>query len=99
MNNNILMGIKCPACGSEGPFFIEVKTQVLMSDDGSDDSDGDHHWDGDSYMRCFDCDREGQAKEFYLVQESHTPEKSEVQTFADTILRMVQGDPLPEGDC
>ncbi len=64
MNNNCLEGIKCPICGSEGPFIIEVMTQVMMYDDGSDDYTSDIHWDGDSYMRCYRCDEDGPAKHF-----------------------------------
>lgn len=85
MNTNCLIGIKCPSCGSEGPFIIEVRTQVLMYDNGSEDCDSDNHWDSLSYMRCYECDRDGQAREFFA------PEKSEIQTFADTILRVVSG--------
>ena len=63
-NTNCLEGIKCPNCGSEGPFIIEVRTQVMMHDDGSEDYNGDIHWDDNSYMRCFECDEDGPAKHF-----------------------------------
>jgi len=63
-NHNCLEGIKCPICGSEGPFIIEVRTQVMMFDDGSDDYTSDIHWDGDSYMRCYRCDEDGPARHF-----------------------------------
>ncbi len=63
-NHNCLEGIKCPICGSEGPFIIEVRTQVMMYDDGSEECDSDIHWDGDSYMRCSYCDEDGLAKDF-----------------------------------
>ena len=63
-NHNCLEGIKCPICGSEGPFIIEVRTQVMMYDDGSEDYNSDIHWDGDSYMRCDECDEDGPAKHF-----------------------------------
>ena len=65
-NHNCLEGFKCPICGSEGPFIIEVKTQVMMYDDGSDDYTSDIHWDGDSYMRCYRCDEDGPAKHFRI---------------------------------
>ncbi len=67
MNSNCLEGIKCPACGSEGPFVIEVRTQVLMYDEGSEDYNSDSHWDNTSYMRCDECDEcdeDGPAKHF-----------------------------------
>ena len=87
MNTNCLIGIKCPDCGSEGPFIIEVRTQVLMTDDGSEDCDSDHHWDSLSYMRCYECDRDGQASEFFTPEQG----ESEIQTFAGSILRVVSG--------
>ncbi len=67
MNSNCLEGIKCPSCGSEGPFIIEIKTQVLMYDDGAEDCDSDHHWDKDSYMRCYECDEDGPAQDFRIT--------------------------------
>lgn len=65
MNSNCLEGIKCPSCGSEGPFFIEVQTQVLMWDDGSEGNiESNLHWDEDSYMRCYECDEDGPSQHF-----------------------------------
>jgi hypothetical protein len=32
-NTNCLAGIRCPECGSEGPFVIEVTHQVVMGDE------------------------------------------------------------------
>lgn len=69
MNNNCLEGIKCPHCGSEGPFVIEVQTQVLLYDNGSEDYNSDHHWDDNSYMRCFECDAEGTTEYFHTTDK------------------------------
>ncbi len=66
MNTNCLEGIKCPKCGSEGPFVVEVTTQVMLHDEGSEDYNSDVRWDGDSYIRCVECDHDGQAKEFRI---------------------------------
>jgi hypothetical protein len=67
MNNNCLEGIKCPSCGSEGPFFIEAKIQVLMWDSGSECNIYTYHlWDGASYMRCYECDKDGPAQDFRI---------------------------------
>jgi hypothetical protein len=64
-NTNCLAGIRCPSCGSEGPFIIEVTVQVVMSDEGSEYGEGDLHWDEESYMRCAECDFDGTAADFY----------------------------------
>jgi hypothetical protein len=63
-NTNCLENIACPKCGSDGPFFIEVRKQVLMHDDGSEECDSDEHWDSESYCRCFECDHEGEVTDF-----------------------------------
>jgi len=65
-NTNYLKSIQCPACGSEGPFWITVETIVLMKDDGCwDESTGDIDTWGDwSFIRCNDCDEEGVVSDF-----------------------------------
>ena len=63
-NTNCLVGIRCPSCGSEGPFIIEATVQVVMSDEGSEYGEGDLHWDEESYMRCAECDFDGTAADF-----------------------------------
>jgi hypothetical protein len=69
-NTNCLAGIRCPECGSEGPFIIEVTQQVVMSDDGSEDY-CPLHWDEESYMQCVECDFDGTAADF---KEQETPD-------------------------
>lgn len=34
MNTNLLKGMKCPQCGSKGPFRAEITTWVDLHDDG-----------------------------------------------------------------
>ena len=70
MNTNCLAGIRCPKCGSEGPVIIEVPHQVVMGDEGAEDTGGDLHWDSDSYMQCVECEWEGTAKDFSEVEEN-----------------------------
>ena len=79
MNNNCLEGIKCPKCGSEGPFIVEVRVQVLMHDEGSEDCNSDNHWDGNSYMRCYMCDADGLAKDFNTTTTQEQDHESESQ--------------------
>jgi hypothetical protein len=63
-NTNCLEGFRCPECGEEGPFFVEVTKQVLLTDSGSEECGSDEYWNADSYCRCFYCDHEGTIKDF-----------------------------------
>lgn len=65
MNTNCLLGIQCPHCKSEGPFWISVETNVLMNDDGWTETCGDSDdWGSWSYIRCDSCDEAGTVREF-----------------------------------
>jgi DNA-directed RNA polymerase subunit RPC12/RpoP len=55
-NTNCLEGFRCPNCGSEAPFRIEVSTVVTFTDDGSTDTGADLEWQHDSYCECPACD-------------------------------------------
>jgi hypothetical protein len=70
-NTNCLAGIRCPSCGSEGPFIIEVTQQVRMYDEGSEECGSDTQWEDESYMRCEACDFDGTASDF---KEQETPD-------------------------
>ncbi len=50
-NQNVLEGLRCPACGSEGNFSIACDTVALVGDDGIDEY-GDMEWDDKSMMGC-----------------------------------------------
>jgi hypothetical protein len=65
-NTNCLEGMKCPECGSLEPFRIEIKTMLLMYDDGSEDDklSGSQEWDDDSYCECCGCLRHGTVQDF-----------------------------------
>lgn len=53
MNSNCLHGLRCPQCGSDEPFSIEVRTTVLVWDDGTDTPGGGHiEWDDLSRASC-----------------------------------------------
>lgn len=65
MNTNYLKGMKCPQCGSEGPFSIRYSTWILTYDDGVEDNynnDIDHN--DDSACNCSNCDYEGPIHTF-----------------------------------
>lgn len=63
-NTNCLEGFKCPACGSEERFSIEVTTTIDFDDDGALNSGGDTEWDNSSFCQCYDCDHSGTVAEF-----------------------------------
>ena len=63
-NTNCLEGFRCPRCGSDAEFRIEVCTVVTLTDDGSDYDGADLEWQDDSYCRCTACDHPGTVKDF-----------------------------------
>jgi hypothetical protein len=47
-NTNCLQGMRCPKCGHEDSFKIEVIAIVLVTDDGAEDL-GNAEWDDHHY--------------------------------------------------
>lgn len=68
-NVNCLEGIRCPRCGYERSFEIEIRKFVTVYDDGMDDTGGDTHWDDDSFFQYNQCQFEGRVKDFRLGLE------------------------------
>lgn len=64
-NKNCLAGMKCPKCGSLGPFEIQCSVVSVVHDDGTEE-DRDHEWDDDSLCICHDgnCAFRGKVKDF-----------------------------------
>ena len=54
-NTNCLAGVKCPACGNEDTFRIEVTTMATVTDDGAEVEHGDMEWDETSHAECASC--------------------------------------------
>lgn len=55
----------CPSCGSEDSLDIEAKVFVRLVPDGTDcdlTRNGDHEWDGDSFVTC-GCGWEGKVEQ------------------------------------
>jgi hypothetical protein len=73
-NTNCLAGIRCPSCGSEGPFIIEVTQQVRMYDDSVEECGGDIKWNGEAYMRCEACDFDGEVADFSVTDDEEPPD-------------------------
>ena len=53
-NDNCLLNMRCPNCGSLGPFWITVNASALMFDDGAEEYT-EPEWDKDSYCYCPKC--------------------------------------------
>ena len=54
-NDNCLDEMRCPMCGSYGPFYIGITTVVLVEDYGITDEPNDKVWDGSSSCACSEC--------------------------------------------
>ena len=65
-NENCLEGMRCPECGDFGPFkiFATKSGMVEVSDDGSEDFQGDIEWDDDSACECCGCGHLGTVRKF-----------------------------------
>ena len=58
-NTNCLKGMRCPKCGYEDGFYIDVTRTVLMRDDGSELTPSDEDWDVHSTCSCEKCGHTG----------------------------------------
>lgn len=55
-NTNCLEGLKCPGCGSLGPFDIVLgSARAIVHDDGIEET-AEHDWNSNSPIRCRRCD-------------------------------------------
>jgi len=62
-NTNVLAGMACPKCGSEGPFSIQGGTTARVSDNGVEKT-GDFEWESENFCSCTDCDYDGRVADF-----------------------------------
>jgi len=70
-NENVLKGMACPVCQSEGPFEIAMDCVFLVSDDGTEDQLGDNTWDNDSYCGCRECSHSATVEDFQIGGSSN----------------------------
>lgn len=77
-NDNVLEGMRCPSCGSEGPFDIQVMMMVTVYDSGTEMSKHSQtEWEDTSYATCDSCYWEGTAGDLYVVNSRyHTSERN-----------------------
>ena len=69
-DTNCLQGIRCPECGQEDRFEIEIKVMVEVTDEGTGDftsNVGD--WEDSSYIACKECRHPGTVAEFTITEE------------------------------
>lgn len=52
-NNNVLEGMRCPECGQDDAFLINVTGQAYVRDSGVVELTGDTEWDDDSRIKCY----------------------------------------------
>lgn len=62
-NTNWLMGMRCPACGSRGPFWVDTQAVCLLGDDGPLTWD-DPEWSRASATTCTACRHVARAADF-----------------------------------
>ena len=55
MNENCLDVMRCPGCGSYGPFDISVECTATMHDSGVEHC-VDYEWDDSSWCNCRLCE-------------------------------------------
>jgi predicted nucleic-acid-binding Zn-ribbon protein len=65
MNTNCLEGIKCPKCGNEDSFAVDVKGWATITDDGLG-SVMDADWEEDADTVCSICSHQGPWSEFII---------------------------------
>jgi hypothetical protein len=63
INTNCLAGMRCPNCGSRGPFAVSATALFTIGDDGTEDF-GDVEYDGGSYCECPACGHDGIVHDF-----------------------------------
>jgi len=80
-NTNCLEGIKCPACGNEDTFRIEVIAMATVTDDGAE-AEGDMQWDETSHAECASCLKHGTLSQFRAQSDA----ERESRTAADALV-------------
>lgn len=65
-NDNCLAGMKCPSCGSYGPFKMVVSCIALVTDEGIEETE-DYEWDKTSYCACVNCQHDATVFDFTEV--------------------------------
>lgn len=80
----------CPQCGRTNlrvSVTIQTDAMLIQDPDGNfqtdDDRGGDHEWGKDSFMRCCDCDKTGESRDFEVPDDY-----LEMRRFIEKLARM-----------
>jgi hypothetical protein len=66
-NVNCLAMMRCPQCGSYGPFTITASVSVTVTDEGTEDDGSDYEWNDDAACACKECLHLGTIRTFTEV--------------------------------
>jgi len=80
-NTNCLENIRCPSCGNEDTFRIEVKTMATVTDDGTELDHGTVEWDENSYLECPKCFAHGKLGCFKVPPPEPQPTQADLLRF------------------
>ncbi len=69
-NTNLLKGMRCPDCGSEGPFRFAVEAIALIHDDGVIEYEMVCR-KNTSWCVCRDCHFGGHISKFLTAEANH----------------------------
>ena len=69
-NTNLLKGMRCPDCGSEGPFRFAVEAIALIHDDGVIEYELFRRFNP-FWCVCRDCHFGGHARKFLTAEANH----------------------------
>jgi hypothetical protein len=72
-NTNWLINMRCPRCGSEGPFWIDCNAVALIGDDGPIKIDAPD-WSCNNWTTCKACDYSADARAFGNRNLVNTPD-------------------------
>jgi hypothetical protein len=63
-NVNCLEGMRCPNCGSEGPFRIRAEASFTVTDDGTCEEYDNVEWYDTSSCACLECKFQENVEDF-----------------------------------
>ena len=69
-NENVLEGMLCPRCKSEGPFKIHGNAMFLVYDDGCDSFEL-LSWEDSDVAECAECGYIGRVRDFREPKTKH----------------------------
>jgi len=90
MNDNCLEGMKCPNCGSEGPFRINGTACFIVHDDGTDEYN-EVEWQDNDFCGCVNCNYDGKVIDFCVSEQQR---KDMIDAYAQACVDSMDMDTL-----